>query len=153
MRTFCVLFILLCVFNTSGAEVDEKEIDRFIDLFFTKQDIKAVKEMIDAKDAKPARGMKAEALAEHWIKELKESKMKFTLKPKRLFKADELPSVAKEMNLRNATEPALKETLAAGQGCAVVMIYESMGRKKERASVFVFHVNAAGQTRVAFVTD
>jgi len=154
MKTYVVLFALLFAFSqTHAAEIDEKEIDRFVDLFFIKQDIKAVQEMIDAKDAKPARGMKPGALAEHWIKELKESKLKFTLKPKRLFKVDELPAITKELNLRNAAEPALKETLSNGIGCAAVMSYEQSGRKRERASIFVFHADAAGKTRIIFITD
>lgn len=151
-KIHCAAAILLLGFSASAADIDEKEIDRFIDLFFIQQDIKAVQALIDPK-AQATRGMKAAALAEHWIRELKESRLKFTLKPKRFFDAAEAAAVAKEHNARNAGETAFKDALKDGRGCAVVMSYEHLGRKKERVSLFVFSAGADGKTRLSYLTD
>lgn len=149
---YCAALVLIAA-PAFCAEIDEAEVERFITALFTEQNIKNAQAFVDAKQAKPSRGIATAALVEHWIKELKESKLKFTLKPKRLFKSDEQAAIVKELNVRNGTEPAFKELLTGGLGVAVVMQYENAGRKRERASLFVFRTDAEGKTRLVYVTD
>lgn len=154
MNARCLLIVLfLASSSLFSAEIDEAEIDRFITALFTEQNVKNAQEFVDKKQAKPSRGITSAALIEHWIKELKESKLKFTLKPRRLFKSDEQANIVKELNIRNGAEPAFKELLSGGLGVAVVMQYENMGRKRERASLFVFRLDTEGKTRLVYVTD